>query len=185
MVGLHHLVFMERAFGADVNEPAGNLIVRPQSEIDQIIFVLEHWEVGVPLKSIVDPKHFKAVKAFRETHKPAYKWVNLYILENIELPDGSQRKVLHRKEANKPNGGRIVFYHDTVFDAINEWHHKRGHLGQERTLLSEQVLQLYPRIGKNLLQDMLYLYEEEPHCDGNEGIVKANSVQLLSGSFPG
>ena len=133
MVGRHRLVFMERAFGADVNEPSGNLIVRPQSEIDQIIFVLEHWEVDVPLKSIADPEHFKAVKAFRETHKQAYKWVKLYILENIQLPDGSQRKVLRRKEPSKTNGGRIVVSRDTVFDAINEWHHKRGHLGQERT----------------------------------------------------
>ena len=133
MVGRHRLVFMERAFGADVNEPSGNLIVRPQSEIDQIIFVLEHWEVDVPLKSIADPEHFKAVKAFRETHKQAYKWVKLYILEHIELPDGSQRKVLRRKEPSKTNGGRIVVSRDTVFDAINEWHHKRGHLGQERT----------------------------------------------------
>ena len=98
-----------------------------------IIFVLEHWEVDVPLKSIEDPEHFKAVKAFCETHKQAYKWVKLYILEHIELPDGSERKVLRRKEPSKPNGGQIEVSCDTVCDAINDWHHKRGHLGQERT----------------------------------------------------
>lgn len=131
MVDRHRDVFMERAFGGD--DRADNAIVRPQEEVDEILFVLEHWEVDVPLKSIVDPEHFSAVKAFRDTHKPGYKWVKHYFLQHIELADGTQRKVLRRKEPKKKNGGRIVVSRENVFDAINEWHHKRGHLGQERT----------------------------------------------------
>ena len=132
MVGRHREVFMERAFGGD-DERADNVIVRPQEELDEIIFVLEHWEVDVPLKSIVDPEHFCAVKAFCDTHKPGYKWVKLYFLQYIELPDGTKRKVLRRKEPKRLKLGRIVVSRENVFDAINEWHHKRGHLGQERT----------------------------------------------------
>ena len=133
MVGRHRQVFMERAFGgAGEDTAANNIIVRPQSELDEIVFVLEHWEVGVPLKSITDPEHHRAVKLFRKTHKPAYKWVNSYYLERIELPDGTQRKVLRRIEPKRATG-RIVMSQETVFDAINEWHYKRGHLGQERT----------------------------------------------------
>ena len=53
MVDRHSEVFMERAFGGD-DDRADNAIVRPQAEVDEILFVLEHWEVDVPLKSLLD-----------------------------------------------------------------------------------------------------------------------------------
>ena len=47
---------------------------------------------------------------------------------------------MRRLEFNKEEGrivekeeGRIVISREELFDAINEWHHLNGHLGQERT----------------------------------------------------
>ena len=51
MVGQHRIVFMERAFSDD-EEQGNNKICRPQKEIDEIIFLLEHWEVDTALKGI-------------------------------------------------------------------------------------------------------------------------------------
>ena len=85
------------------------------------------------VKEINDPEMYCAVKAFRETHKSGYKWVHNFWLQHIELPDGTSRDVLWRKEAKHPSGGRIVVSREMVFDAIDEWHRKQGHLGQERT----------------------------------------------------
>lgn len=133
MVARHREVFMERAFGGD-EEQANNVICRPQAELNEIIFILEHWEVGVSLKSIEDPEQFRVVKAFRDTHKAGYKYVNKYWIEYIQLPEEpTRRAVLRRKEKDKASGGRIVVSREHVFDAIDEWHRKRGHMGQERT----------------------------------------------------
>jgi len=65
IVGRHRQVFMQRAFGDF--EAAGNAICRPQEELDQIIFVLQHWEIDMSVKEINDPEMYRAVKAFRET----------------------------------------------------------------------------------------------------------------------
>ena len=47
----HRQVFMERAFG---DEDGNNSVaVRPQVEIDEIVFILQHWEVGKKISSLV------------------------------------------------------------------------------------------------------------------------------------
>ena len=71
MVGQHHIVFMERTFSDD-EEQGNNKICRPQKEIDEIIFLLEHWEVDTALKSITDPEHYRILKQFHETHRKGY-----------------------------------------------------------------------------------------------------------------
>ncbi len=85
------------------------------------------------LKSIDDPEHYRAVKEFRETHKYGYKWVRTFWIQTIELPDGTSKTILRRKESKYASGGRIVVSCEYVLDAIDEWHRKRSHLGQERT----------------------------------------------------
>ena len=132
MVNRHRQVFMERAFG---DEKDGNCIaVRPQVELDHIVFVLEHWAVGQSVTSLIpNYENYVAVKKFRETHKEGYKYVEKYMVEYIHLPDGTRRAVLRRRENNRPNGGRIVVSREQVFDAIDEWHRSKGHMGMERT----------------------------------------------------
>lgn len=132
MINRHREVFFERAFG---DPDHGNCIaVRPQAELDHIVFVLEHWAVGQTISSLVpNYEHYLAVKKFRETHKEGYKYCEKYTVEFIELPDGMRRPVLRRIENNRPNGGRIVVSREQVFDAINEWHSPKGHMGMERT----------------------------------------------------
>ena len=134
MTARHREVFMERAFGDDEEGANNSILCRPQNEIDHIIFVLEHWEVGVRISSLMhDKERYRAVKQFRESHKEGYKYATKYFVTYITLPDGSTRHVLRRKEGGKPNGGRIVVSRDQVFDAIDEWHRTKGHMGMERT----------------------------------------------------
>ncbi len=132
IVGCHREVFFEHAFGND-KDAANNAICCPESEIQHIIFVLQHWEVDMVLKTIDDPEHYCAVKEFRETHKYGYKWVRTFWIQDIELPDGSSKTILHRKENKYASGGRIVVSREYVFYAIDEWHRHCGHLGQEQT----------------------------------------------------
>lgn len=135
MVGRHREVFMQRAFGEDESD-ANNKIVRPEKELNEIIFLLQHWEGDTALSSIHDPDHYRALKEFRDTHKIGYKWVKKYWLHHIAPPGGvgeEGRTILLRKEPKQKNGGRIVISRERVFDAIDEWHRERGHLGQERT----------------------------------------------------
>ena len=131
MVGRHRQVFMERAFSDD-EEEANNNICRPQKEIDEIIFLLEHWEVDTTLKSVTDPDHFRILKRFHETHRKGYKWVKTYFLQYVEI-GGNARPILRQKEDTHEKGGRIVVSREAVFDAIDEWHREKGHIGQERT----------------------------------------------------
>ncbi len=76
---------------------------------------------------------YQAVKKFRETHKEGYKYADKYMVEYIELPDGSQRHVLRRREKNRENGGHIIVSREQVFEVIDEWHRAKGHMGMERT----------------------------------------------------
>jgi len=72
MIQRHREVFMDRAFGGDEDQ-ANNVICRPQDELDHIIFILEHWDVDTPLKSIEDPEHYKAMKDFCDTQE----WIQM------------------------------------------------------------------------------------------------------------
>ena len=76
---------------------------------------------------------YQAVKKFQETHKEGYKYAEKYMVEYIELPDGSQRHVLRRRKKNCENGGCIVVSQEQVFEAIDEWHCAKGHMGMECT----------------------------------------------------
>ena len=55
-----------------------------------------------------------------------------YFLQYVEI-GGTARPILRRKEDTHEKGGRIVVSREAVFDAIDEWHHEKGHIGQERT----------------------------------------------------
>lgn len=128
----HREVFFDRAF-RDEDSPNSSAC-RPQAEVDNIIFILEHWEVGKKISSLIqDIEKYRVVKAFRESHKVGYKHEEKYFVEYITLPDGFERAVLRRKEPSRPHGGRIVVSREQVFDAIDEWHRHCGHMGQERT----------------------------------------------------
>ena len=56
-----------------------------------------------------------------------------YYLEYISLPGGQPPSpVLRRIEPDRAVG-RMVVSRETVFNAIDEWHRLKGHMGQERT----------------------------------------------------
>ena len=93
--------------------------------------MLENWAIGERIPSIEDIDRRNAVKSFREGHKVGYKWVKTYHLEYTSLP-GQQIPVFRRIEPDRAVG-RVVVSQETVFNAIDEWHCLKGHMGQERT----------------------------------------------------
>ena len=83
----------------------------------------------------------KRLLNFHRKNKKGHKYIQHYYLEELLAPgDLEPRQVLRRRELKKEDGrmiekeeGRIVISREELFDAINEWHHLNGHLGQERT----------------------------------------------------
>ena len=49
----------------------------------------------------------------------------------VELPTGEKQVVLHKKERGEQ--GRIVLCEEDIFDGIDEFHGKHGHMGIKRT----------------------------------------------------
>lgn len=134
MVMKHRALFMEQAFSnieqdADENRKSN---VRPQSELDEISSILTNWGVGINLKQVTDDTIRKKLTKFRRENKVGAHHITRYHSEEITLPTGERRTILHRIEKNKV--GRIVLSRERIFDAINEWHRDGGgHFGQERT----------------------------------------------------
>ena len=88
-----------------------------------------------------DGEEKKRLLNFHQKKKLGQKYIHQYYLQEILTPgDLEPRQVLRRRELKKEDGrmiekdeGRIVISREDLFDAINEWHHLNGHLGQERT----------------------------------------------------
>jgi len=132
MLQRHREIFMQRAFPPDMPADEDNLLwCRPQEEHEYIIHVIQNWQYGVNLKQMPPgPAREKLVK-FRRKHKGGNKYCQRYHLEDIQVPGEEPRVVIRRMEKGKI--GRIVVSRETVFEAIDEWHRRNGHLGQERT----------------------------------------------------
>ncbi len=80
-----------------------------------------------------DGEEKKRLLTFHLKNKLGQKYIHQYYLQEVLAPvDLEPHQVLRRLELNKDEG-RIVISREELFDAINEWHHLNGHLGQERT----------------------------------------------------
>ena len=135
---------MQRAFqsvdkdDSSVGELSGNMqndrmsSLRPESELEEICFVLKHWGVDVNLKDVKDDKLRKKLSLFRRRNKHGKHWVDKFHYDTITLPSGEKRNIVRRIEKSKV--GRIVVSKERIFDAIYEWHcGGEGHFGAERT----------------------------------------------------
>ena len=112
---------------------------RPQTEVDYIKYVVQNWQKGTVIRTMEEGHEKDDLLHFRRSHKLGNKYIHQYTVEEIWAPgDPEPRQVLKRLEVNKENpqlveAVRIVLSREEVFEAINEWHHHNGHLGQERT----------------------------------------------------
>jgi hypothetical protein len=111
---------------------------RSQTEVDYIKYVVENWQVGIEIRTMQEGPEKHVLLHFRRNHKGGNKYVHQYHVDEIWAPgDPAPRKVLRRLEKNMDTqlveAGRIILSREEVFEAINEWHHHQGHLGQERT----------------------------------------------------
>ena len=144
----HRDAFMARAFPPPDPHLLGNKPqsksasiqqCRPQEEVDYIKYVVSNWHKGTEIRNMEDCDLRDEILQFRRKHKNGNKYIHQYSVEEIWAPgDFAPRQVLRRFEATKDQPkvlqlGRIVISREELFDAINEWHHQHGHLGQERT----------------------------------------------------
>ena len=114
---------MARAFPLTERD---NLVwCHPQEEINYVEYVLTNWQDGVNIKQMpAGPERDKLVQ-FCRNHKAGNKYKKKFHLETITAPGSEPRTVIRRIEDGKI--GRIVVSRESVFDAIDEWHHGNGH----------------------------------------------------------
>jgi hypothetical protein len=145
-VAAHRLEFMQRAFlpqPANIGKAktqgaaaASTKACRPQSEVDYIVYVLTNWQVGIWLTELNSGTERDKLRDFRRKHHNGPKITAKYCLEQIQVPNEAPCVVLRRRELDKDvnkDAGHIVVSREQVFDAIDEWHQGRAHMGQERT----------------------------------------------------
>jgi len=138
----HRKAFYMKAFPPGQPDPefdkpqkksASIVLCRPKEEVDYIKYVLQHWDMGTIIREMEDGEDKKRLLNFRQKNKKGHKYIKHYYLEEVFAPgDLEPRQVLRRRELKREEG-RIVICREELFDAINEWHHLNGHLGQERT----------------------------------------------------
>ena len=101
--------------------------------------VVQNWNVGIDICTMDVGKERDDLLCFRRLHRNGNKYIHQYIVEEVEVPGEYRlRPVLRRLEKSKdaPHDlvpGHVVISREELFDAIDEWHHQNGHLGQERT----------------------------------------------------
>ncbi len=135
VVAAHWLEFMQRFFPpqpANVGKAktqgaaaASIKACRPQSEVDYIVYVLMHWQVGIWLTELNPGTERDRLQLFRRKHRNGPKITAKYCLEQIQVPHEEPCIVLRRHELDKDgkkDSGRIVVLRDQVFDAIDKWH---------------------------------------------------------------
>ncbi len=129
----HWLEFMQRAFPpqpANVGKAktqgaaaASIKACRPQSEVDYIVYILMHWQVGVRLTEVNPGTERDRLQSFRRKHCKGPKITAKYCLEQIQVPHEEPRIVLRRRELDedgKKDARWIVVSREQVFDAIDE-----------------------------------------------------------------
>ncbi len=92
--------------------------------------------MGTEIRTMQEGPEKNALLLFRCNHKGGNKYIHQYAVDEIWAPgDPAPRTVLRRLEKNKDTqlveAGCIILSREEVFEAINEWHHHQGHLGQD------------------------------------------------------
>ncbi len=134
VVAAHWLEFMQRAFtpqpaigkAKTQGAAAGSIkACRPQGEVDYIVYILMHWQVGIRLTELNPGTERDRLQLFRRKHRNGPKITAKYCLAQIQVPHEEPYIVLRRRELDKDgkkDAGRIVVSREQVFDAIDEWH---------------------------------------------------------------
>ena len=138
----HRKAFMEKAFPVVPNQVHCNAQVqsasmkscRPKSKVDYIIHVLNHWEKGTVVKEMDPGPEKDRLVNFRCEHYAGYKYIHQYFTEEICVPGKFEpRNILRKYDKKDGTSGRIVVSREELFDSIDDWHTKNGHLDQEST----------------------------------------------------
>jgi hypothetical protein len=135
-----HPVDPDKDFEKPQSKSASIPQCRPQTEVDYIKYVVENWQKGTEIRTMQEGREKDALLHFCRNYKGGNKYIHQCTVEEIWPPGDllEPRTVLKRLERNKENSqlieaGRIILSREEIFEAINEWHHHNGHLGQERT----------------------------------------------------
>jgi hypothetical protein len=135
VVVAHQLEFMQRAFppkpandGNKKTQVAATVSIkacRLQSEVDYIMYVLMHWQVGVKLTGMNPGTERDRLQKFCRQHHNGTRITSKYCLKRIQVPREEPFVVLRRCELDKDGkhfAGWIAVSKEQVFDAIDEWH---------------------------------------------------------------
>jgi hypothetical protein len=128
-------------FDKPQSKSASMTVCRPKIEVDYIKYLIQNWDKGTVICEMEDVEDKKWLLNFCQKNKKGQKYIHQYYLEEVLAQgDLEPHQVLRRLEFKKEEGrivekdkGRIDISREELFDAINEWHHLNGHLGQERT----------------------------------------------------
>jgi hypothetical protein len=121
VVAAHWLEFMQRAFlpqpanvGKAKTQGAASASIkacRPQSEVDYIVYILIHWQVGVRLTELNPGTKRDRLQLYRRKHRNGPKITAKYCLEQIQVPHEEPLIVLRKCELDedgKKDAGWIV-----------------------------------------------------------------------------
>ncbi len=120
---------------------------RPQSEVDYIMYVLMHWQVGIKLSTVMNPGIERdRLTRFCRQHHNGTKITAKYCLERIQVPGEVPCMVLRRCELGK-RGSKSLMLLMSGIEAMCTWIRKGpGHI--------VGVFQCHPDTCKNLLRDV-------------------------------
>ena len=138
----HREAFMAKAFPIELGikshtsvqvQSGSTKTCRPQSEVDYIIHVINHWEKGTEVNKLPPGPDRDRLVQFRRQHRAGNKYVHQYFTEEVWAPGDALPRTVPRKYNKDGTPGRIIVSREQLFDAIDEWHQHCGYLGQERT----------------------------------------------------
>jgi hypothetical protein len=138
----HRQAFIAKAFPEQLGRlpPANSQVqsgamkaCRPQAELDYIIHVIEHWEIGTEAKKLPPGPARDKLILFRRQHRAGNKYIHQYCTEEVWANGDPAPRTILRKYNKDGTPGCIVVSREQLFEAIDDWHSKTGHLGQERT----------------------------------------------------
>jgi hypothetical protein len=98
---------------------------RLQSEVDYIMYILMHWQVGIRLTDLIPGTEKERLQTFLRKHCNGPQITGKYCLEQIQVPGEEPCIVLRRRELDKDGkkvAGLIVVSREQAFDAIDKWH---------------------------------------------------------------
>ena len=158
----HQRRFNQEAFGInetpsdEVYKAKGSKSIKSfnmsEDQLHHIVEIVSNWDKGSREQQM----------RYRKIHSDGYNYVKKFEVRRNQLPDGTEKVRLHRKEKDM----RMVIHELDVFDAIHDAHQSVGHMKRDSTWV--RVKQQYHNISQVLVRIYIALC---PVCIGINPVV--------------